>query len=79
MGSVSYLNENCSLHTLLLSAPAIHRQSSQIPDGKCYFPFIGTDITACPDYFPSAWRSQSRDRITWPTPTIQTAQSSFVY
>ena len=22
----SYLNENCSLHTLLLSAPAIHRQ-----------------------------------------------------
>jgi len=23
-GSVSYLNENCSLHTLLLSAPAIH-------------------------------------------------------
>ena len=28
MGSVSYLNENCSLHTLLLSAMAIHRQSS---------------------------------------------------
>ena len=27
-GSVSYLNEDCSLHTLLLSAPAIHRQSS---------------------------------------------------
>ena len=29
-GSVSYLNENCSLHTLLLSAPAIHRKSSPI-------------------------------------------------
>jgi len=29
-GSVSYLNENSSLHTLLLSAPAIHRQSSQL-------------------------------------------------
>jgi len=29
-GSVNYLNENCSLHTLLLSAPAIHRQSSQL-------------------------------------------------
>jgi len=28
IGSVSYLNENCSLHTLLLSAPAIHRQST---------------------------------------------------
>jgi len=28
-GSVSYLNENCSLHTLLLSAPATHRQSSR--------------------------------------------------
>jgi len=27
-GSVSYLNENCSLHTLLLSVPAIHQQSS---------------------------------------------------
>ena len=27
-GRVSYLNENCSLHTSLLSAPAIHRQSS---------------------------------------------------
>jgi len=26
-GSVSYLNENCSLRTLLLSAPAIHRRS----------------------------------------------------
>ena len=26
MGSVSYLNENCSLHTLLFSALAIHRQ-----------------------------------------------------
>jgi len=25
--SVSYFNEHCSLHTLLLSAPAIHRQS----------------------------------------------------
>ena len=29
-GNVSYLNENSSLHTLLLSAPAIHRQSSQL-------------------------------------------------
>ena len=28
-GSVSYLNVNCSVHTLLLSAPAVHRQSSQ--------------------------------------------------
>jgi len=27
-GSVSYLNDNCSLHTLLLLAPVIHRQSS---------------------------------------------------
>ena len=30
MGSVSYLNENCSFYTLLLSALAIHRQSSPI-------------------------------------------------
>ena len=30
MDSVSYLNENCSLHTLLLSAPAIHQQSSRL-------------------------------------------------
>jgi len=30
-GSVSYLNENCSLHDLLLSAPAIHRQSFPLP------------------------------------------------
>jgi len=29
-GSVSYLNENCSLHTLLLSAPAIHRPLNRV-------------------------------------------------
>jgi len=29
-GSVSYLNENCTLYTLLLSVPAIYRQSSRL-------------------------------------------------
>jgi len=48
MGSVSYLNENFVVYILLLSAPAIHRQSSMItciPGHTKWYPCVNAIST----------------------------------